>query len=285
MAAQNETPESTSVHATTCPLDCPDACSLDVRIVGNRLHSIDGSKSDEYTDGYICGKVRNFADHVYCNERLQRPAKRVGEKGEGRFQDISWDEAFDLITQRIRSDCEQFGSESVLPLYYGGSNGKLTQDAVDMRFFYRLGASHLDRTVCAAPSTAAYMGLYGKMPGVALTDYVHSKLIVVWGNNPHASGIHLVKHVLEAKERGAKLVVIDPRKTPLASKADLHIPLYPGTDLPLALSMIRRLVQNGHADESFLAERTNGFAALAERAFLSNRSKHFVVGTWIRIRP
>ncbi len=254
------------IHATTCPLDCPDACSLEVQVVDDRLHSIDGSNSNEFTDGYICGKVRNFADHFYCDDRLKRPAKRVGEKGDGHFQDISWDEAFDLMTSRIKADCEQFGSESILPLCYGGSNGKLTQDTVDMRFFYRLGASHLDRTVCAAPSTAAYNGLYGKMPGVALTDYVHSKLIVVWGNNPHASGIHLVKHVQKAQENGAKLVVIDPRTTPLAGKADLHIPLYPGTDLPVALAIINWIVQNEHTDESFISETTNGFEELAQRA-------------------
>ena len=260
-----EAPHLTT-HTTTCPLDCPDACSLEVKLDGTRLHSIDGSPADSFTDGYICGKVRRFADHFYCDDRLLRPAKRVGPKGASEFQTVSWDEAYDLIARRVAAARDEYGGESIVPLCYGGSNGKLTQDTVDMRFFYRLGASHLDRTVCAAPSSAAFNALYGKMPGVALSDYAHSKLIIIWGNNPHASGIHLVRYVLDAKKKGAKLVVIDPRETQFAKLADLHIPLFPGTDLPVALAMIRWLANQGHVDQEFLEQHTSGAERLLERA-------------------
>ena len=255
-----------TVHQTTCPLDCPDACSLEVTLEGNRLHSLDGAKSDSFTDGYICGKVRRFADHFYSEERLLRPAIRTGAKGTGKFKDCSWDAAYDLITQKIASVRDKYGGESILPLCYGGSNGQLTQDTVDMRFFYRIGASHLDRTVCAAPSSAAYQALYGKMPGVALSDYENSQMIIVWGNNPHASGIHFVRYVLEAKKKGAKLVVIDPRETKLAKLADLHLPIYPGTDLPVALAMIQWLSQHGQIDHQFLQDHATGLDQLLERA-------------------
>jgi anaerobic selenocysteine-containing dehydrogenase len=133
----------------------------------------------------------------------------------------------------------RLGSEAILPFSYGGSNGLLTQDAADARLFYRLGASRLARTVCAATSGRACAGLYGGMPGVGYQDYVHARLIVLWGANPSTSGIHLVPYVLKARRQGARLVVVDPRRTPLAKQADLHLPVRPGTDLPLALAVIR----------------------------------------------
>ncbi len=249
---------------TTCPLDCPDACKLVVTVQDKRVVKIDGAKDEAHTDGYICGKVRNYANHVYSNLRLQTPLRRSGDKGSGQFLPISWDEALSNIVERIRLDCDRYGAESILPLCYGGSNGKLTQDALDARFFYRLGASRLERAVCAAPSGAAYLALYGKMPGVSCMDYDDSKLVVVWGNNPHASGIHQVPHIQNAQQRGAQLVVIDPRKTPLASRADQHLPIYPGSDLVVALAMIRWLVRQGFADRDFIERHTNGFDRLLE---------------------
>lgn len=264
MASETDSSEVSST--TTCPLDCPDACKLVVTTKGERVVKIDAAKDDPYTDGYICGKVRKYADHVYSDLRLQTPLRCAGPKGSGQFAPISWDEAFSRIVQRIQQDCDRFGAESILPLCYGGSNGKLTQDALDARFFYRLGASRLERTVCAAPSGAAYQALYGKMPGVSCLDYDASDLIVVWGNNPHASGIHLIPHIQNAQQRGGRLVVIDPRTTPLASKADLHLPIYPGSDLVVALAMIRWLNQHGFADHDFIRRHTNGFDQLLDRA-------------------
>ena len=218
-------PQSDSIPqalTTTCPLDCPDACKLSVTLKDDRIIKIDGAKDDPCTDGYICGKVRKYSDHVYSTERILTPLRRTGPKGSGDFSAITWDEAYTAIADRITHDRDKYGGESILPVCYGGSNGKLTQDSIDARFFYRVGASHLDRTVCAAPSGAAFQALYGKMPGTAYQDYADSQLIVIWGNNPHASGIHLVPHVQQALRQGAKLVVIDPRQN--ATGSQRHTP-------------------------------------------------------------
>ena len=190
---------------------------------------------------------------LYGNDRLQFPQIRTGAKGKGQFRQASWNEALGVIATRIDEVRTRSGAEAILPFCYGGSNGLLTQEAVDARFFRRLGASRLARTVCAAPTGAAALGLYGKMPGVAYEDYPAARLIVLWGVNPSASGIHLVPFVREAQRKGATLVVVDPRRTALAKQADLHIALRPGTDLPVALALHRVLFENGLADETFLA--------------------------------
>ncbi|MCA9173204.1 MAG: molybdopterin-dependent oxidoreductase [Planctomycetales bacterium] len=263
---------------TTCPLDCPDACSLQVELEDGRVVGIDGSADDPVTRGFICGKVRRFADHLYCDERVSQPMRRTRDKSDvtltaagpayiaEHFEPISWDEAYSLIANRLRADRDTFGGESILPLCYGGSNGRLTQDSLDARLFYRLGASKLARTVCAAPAGAAFQGLYGKMPGVAFPDYASSDLIVVWGNNPHHSGVHLTPFIQQATRNGAALVVLDPRRTSLAAQADLHLPIYPGTDLCVALAMIHWLFENGHADHDFLEQHTSGHELLRARA-------------------
>jgi anaerobic selenocysteine-containing dehydrogenase len=242
-----------SAHQTACPLDCPDACTLAVEVEGDRVVAIEGDRRNPLTAGIVCGKVRGFAKHMYGRERVLHPAVRVGDKGEGRFERVSWDEALALVAERMREAVDRHGGESILPLNYGGSNGVLSDGTVDLRLFHRIGASRLARTVCAAPSTRAAEGVYGKMPGVPLPDYEHAALIVIWGCNPHASGIHLVPIVQRARERGAKLVVVDPRRTPLAKQADLHLPVRPGTDLPVALAIANWLFANGRADRAFLA--------------------------------
>ncbi|HSK81241.1 MAG TPA: molybdopterin-dependent oxidoreductase, partial [Thermoanaerobaculia bacterium] len=224
---------------SACPLDCPDACSLEVQVEDGRVVKVDGTRLNPITDGYICSKVRRLPEHLYGPDRLLYPAVRRGPRGEGAFERISWDEALDLAAGKMREARERWGGESILPFFYGGSNGLLTQETTDFRLFYRLGASRLARTVCAAPTGRAATGLYGKMPGVALPDYRHARLIVLWGVNPSASGIHLVPILQEAQRNGAVLVVVDPRRTPLAKKADLHIAPRPGGDLAVALSVIR----------------------------------------------
>ena len=255
-------------HALTsaCPLDCPDACSLTVQVEDGRVVKVDGTHLNPVTDGYICSKVRRLPEHLYGPDRLLYPAVRRGPKGEGAFERISWDEALDLAAEKMREARERWGGESILPFFYGGSNGLLTQETTDFRLFYRLGASRLARTVCAAPTGRAAAGLYGKMPGVALPDYGHARLIVLWGVNPSASGIHLVPILQEAQRNGAVLVVVDPRRTPLAKKADLHLAPRPGGDLPVALSVIRWLFEEGKADLDFLSAHTTGAAELRARA-------------------
>jgi anaerobic selenocysteine-containing dehydrogenase len=251
---------------TACPLDCPDSCSLTVTVSDGRVVALDGSRRNPVTGGYICAKVRRFADRMYGPHRLEHPAVRVGPKGNAAFSRITWDEAIDLAATRMREARDTWGGESILPFSYGGSNGLLTQDTTDARLFRRLGASRLARNVCAAPSGAAAQALYGKMPSVTYQDYVHSRLIVVWGANPSVSGIHLVPFIQEARKQGAKLVVVDPRVTTLARQADLHIPLTPGSDLPVALALHRHLFESGAADSAFLERCATGVTELRERA-------------------
>jgi anaerobic selenocysteine-containing dehydrogenase len=254
-------------HAeSACPLDCPDACSLDVTVADGRVVAIGGSRKNPVTRGYICAKVRHYPEHMYGDARILHPGIRSGPKGEGVFRDASWDEALDLVARRLTAVRDGRGGEGILPVSYGGSNGYLSQDTTDARLFYRLGASRLLRTVCAAPSGSAAKGLYGKMGGIAYQDYAHAKLIVVWGMNVSVSGLHLVPYIQDAQKAGARLVVVDPRRTRLAESADLHLALRPGTDLPLALAVIRWLFAEGRADREFLARQTHGADELERRA-------------------
>ena len=254
------------VVQTACALDCPDACSLDVTVEQGRVTKIDGSNRNPLTDGFICSKVRRMGRHLYDEGRILQPAIRRGPKGEGIFEPVSWDEALERIASNLRATRDLYGAESILPFSYGGSNGMLSQGSTDARLFRRLGTSRLAHTVCAAASSRAAKGLYGKFPGIAPEDFVHSKLILVWGANPSDSGIHLVPQIQEAQRRGAKLVVIDPRRIPLAKKADLHLALRPGTDLPVALALIRWFFVQGKADLDFLSRHATGVADLRRRA-------------------
>ena len=251
---------------TVCPLDCPDSCSLSVTLQDGRIRSIDGSHANPVTDGYICAKVRRFDQRVYGADRLLYPAVRKGPKGAGRFERVSWDVALALIAERVSQARETWGGESILPYSYGGSNGLLTQDTSDATLFRRLGASRLARTVCAAPTSTANEALYGKMPSVTYEDFPEARLIIVWGANPSASGIHVVPHIREAQRRGARLVVVDPRTTPLAKQADIHLALRPGTDLPVALAIHRHLFEGGFADRAFLDAHAHGAERLREKA-------------------
>ncbi|MGE3779243.1 MAG: molybdopterin-dependent oxidoreductase, partial [Pirellulaceae bacterium] len=226
----------------------------------------DGRREDPVTDGFICGKVRHFGEHVYGGERLRTPARRVGAKGEACFEPISWDEAFERTAAAIRQARATWGGESILPFCYGGSNGKFTHDALDARFFRRIGASQLARTVCAAPTGRVALEMYGKMHGVAYEDYAASQLIVIWGANPHASNIHLVPFIRAARQNGARLVVVDPRATPLARQADLHLAVRPGTDVAVALSVIRWLFVTNRCDAAFLDRHATSVELLRQRA-------------------
>jgi anaerobic selenocysteine-containing dehydrogenase len=251
---------------TACPLDCPDACTIVVTLRGGRISRIDGSPGNEITNSYICAKVRHFDQRVYGDDRLLHPAVRKGAKGSGSFRRVSWDEALETIAERMQEAKTQFGGEAILPLSYGGSNGLLTQDTTDAALFRRFGASRLLRTVCAAPTGAANMGLYGKMPSVSYQDYPEARVIVIWGVNPGHSGIHIMPFLKDARDRGAKLIVIDPRATTVARQADLFLQVRPGTDLAVALAVHRHLFENGYADRAFLAAHTTGADELREKA-------------------
>jgi anaerobic selenocysteine-containing dehydrogenase len=265
---QNESWGHSTVR-TACPLDCPDSCSLDVTVERGRVVKIDGADanpSNPTTRRFICAKVRRFGERLYGEDRLLYPAIRKGPKGQGTFLRVTWDEALDAIAQRMIAIRDTIGAEGILPFCYGGSNGLLTQDTTDAQLFRAFGTSRLARTVCAAPTGAANMALYGKMPGVTYEDYLHARLIVLWGVNPQASGIHLVPFIKDARSRGALLVVIDPRATSLARQADLHLAPRPGTDLPLALSIHKYLFDRGLAATAFLEEHARGVEGLRARA-------------------
>src|SRR4051812_35885564 len=255
-----------SVIETACPLDCPDACSLAVTVQHGKVITIDGSHKNPVTDGYICAKVRKFGDRVYGPDRLLYPAVRRGRKGLGQFKRASWDEALELIAARFQAAKAKHGAASILPYSYGGSNGMLTQDNLDAQLWRRFGTSRLARTVCAAPTGAANMALYGKMASTTYQDYPEAKLIILWGVNPSASGIHLIPFVREAQRRGAKLVVIDPRSTQQSRAADVHLPVKAGTDVVVALAIHRYLFEEGFADQAFLAGHTKNANRLRERA-------------------
>lgn len=257
---------TTETRASACPLDCPDLCGLAVTVEDGRVTRIDGDRRGPLTEGFICGKVRNFADHMYGDDRVRTPLVRVGPKGAGQWREASWDEALELVAARMSAIRTTLGGEAIVPYHYGGSNGWLTEGALATRLFRRLGASTLERTLCAAATTAATQGLYGVMPGVALEDHEHADLIVLWGVNPQATSIHLMPVIERARARGAKLVVVDPRRTPLARRADLHLPVQPGTDLPVALAVIHALFTRGHADLAFLAAHATGVDELRQRA-------------------
>jgi anaerobic selenocysteine-containing dehydrogenase len=263
-----QSPFGTSSHvvSTVCPLDCPDSCSLDVTVQDGRVTQIDGSRANPVTGGYICAKVRRFPERVYGDDRLLYPAVRQGPKGHARFERVSWNHALDLIATRIQDAKARWGGESILPYSYGGSNGLLTQDTSDATLFRRLGTSRLARTVCAAATGAANLALYGKMPSITYQDFPEARFILLWGVNPSSSGIHIIPYIREAQKRGAVLVVVDPVLTPLAKRADLHLPVRPGTDLPVALAIHRYLFENGYADHAFLETHTHGAARLREKA-------------------
>jgi len=255
-----------STVETACPLDCPDSCTLEVTVENGRIVSIDGGHQNPTTRDYICGKVRRFAGRVYGEDRLLYPGIRKGTKGDGTFNRVPWGEALDHIAAKIEEIRARSGAEAILPFCYGGSNGLLTQDTNDAALWRRLGTSRLARTVCAAATGAANLGLYGKMPGVVYEDYVHARLIVLWGVNPSSSGIHLVPFIKEARQNGALLIVIDPRATSLAKQADVHLAPHPGTDLPIALALHTYLFDRGHADHEFLAAHATGVDELRARA-------------------
>src|SRR5687768_9000118 len=269
MARAAKTPRNESwghsTVRTACPLDCPDSCTLDITVEKGRIVKINGGDDNPVTHGYICAKVRRFAERVYGEDRLLYPAVRKGAKGSGTFTRVTWTEALDQIASRMQEIRERHTAEAILPFCYGGSNGLLTQDTNDAVLFRGFGTSRLARTVCAAPTGAANQMLYGKMPGVTYDDYVHARLIILWGVNPSASGIHLIPYLKTAREAGAKLVVVDPRATSLARQADLHIAPKPGTDLPIALALHRYLFEVG-AGRDFLAEHASGAEHLRARA-------------------
>lgn len=259
---------ATQTFQTTCPLDCPDTCALEVKVTGDRIQSIGASRTADHPTmrDFICSKVTHFDRRVYHDDRLLHPLRRAGAKGSRAFQRISWEEAISTIAGRFREIIAHHGAEAILPYHYGGSNGYLTDGGMDEFFFARLGASRLARTLCATPATEAALAVYGKMPGVAFEDYPEAKCIIIWGGNPKASNIHLVPFLRDAKRQGAFIAVVDPKNNFSSDEIDLRIPMYPCADLPLALGLIHEWKKTGRLQHGFLSQHADGLEALLAAA-------------------
>jgi anaerobic selenocysteine-containing dehydrogenase len=255
-------------RASVCPLDCPDTCSLTVTVERERIVKVRGSKANPYTGGVLCAKVpAAYPDWVHGPGRLHSPLRRVGPKGEGRFEPISWDAALDAIHDRFAAIIAEHGPQAILPLNYAGPHGMLAGASMDLRFFHRLGATLLDRRpLCGGIRAEAWMGTYGAAPGIAPEEVRHAKLIVVWGNNVTWCNLHLTPLINSARRDGARVVVIDPKRVKIAEQADLHLALRPGTDVVLAWAIAAELERRGGLDRDFIARHVEGFEAFMAEA-------------------
>ncbi len=253
---------------SVCPLDCPDTCSLSVSVQDGTLVEVKGSRANPYTDGVICNKVaRHYPDFVHGAARLTHPLKRVGPRGSGEFERISWDEALDRIADEFSKAIEAHGAQSVMPFNYAGPHGELAGGSMDRRFFHKMGATLLNRgPLCGAVRGTAYSSLFGAAPGMPPAQAVHSDLIVVWGNNVTVSNLHLMRALKEARAKGAKLVIIDPKRIKVAEQCDLFIQIHPGTDVILAMALAAEFERRGALDPAFIAEWTHGFDRYMEEA-------------------
>ena len=256
-------PEGHSLHHVCCPHDCPDTCSMLVTRDDRtgRAVRVQGDPTHPVTRGYLCNKVNHYLDLVYNDNRVLYPHKRVGPKGPGaKFERISWDEALDMVADNFKKVIAEHGSEAVQPYSYSGTLGMLGYWAMDQRFWNKMEAARLEQSICIYAAMWAGIHTYGVANGPAVQDAVQeADVIVLWGANLVSTGVHAIPFIREAKERGAKLVVIDPRITRTTLMADWHIQPKPGTDAALALGAMKVIVDNGLHDEEFLREQTIGW--------------------------
>lgn len=248
-------------RTTVCTHNCPDACSIRVVVEDGRIVAIQGDPEHPITQGFLCGKVNRYAERVYSERRIRTPLRRVGAKGEGRFEPISWDEALDTVAANLRRVAETHGAEAVLPYSYSGSVAKIAMNA-GHRFFHRLGASRLARTICSTQAAEGQACTTGPDLASDPETIPHSKLVILWGSNAVSTNIHLMPFIRQARKNGARLVVIDPHRNHTARQADWHLPVRPGTDIPLALGLMHVLIAEGLYDADFVARYTVGFEAL-----------------------
>jgi anaerobic selenocysteine-containing dehydrogenase len=275
------------VHAA-CPHDCPDACGVLITVQDGRATKIQGDPEHPVTRGFLCAKVAKYLDRVYSPDRVLYPMRRIAPKGPAgqqsfappgqpgaavptqtlppqTWQRISWDEALDEIASRLRAVAAEFGSEAILPYSYGGTLGALNGASMDRRFFHRLGASQLDRTICSAAGEAGLKSVLGVKMGTEPEQFRHSKYIIAWASNIHGNNVHLWPFIAEARRNGAKLVVIDPYRTRTAECADWFLPINPGTDAALALGMMHVIIGENLHDADYVAKYTLGFEQLREK--------------------
>jgi anaerobic selenocysteine-containing dehydrogenase len=251
----------TEERPSVCPLDCPDTCSLTVTVEDDRITKIRGSHANPYTAGVLCAKVpASYPGFVHGPRRLRTPLRRVGAKGDGRFEPLGWDDALDVVHARFQAVIREHGPQAILPLNYAGPHGMLAMASMDLRFFHRLGATLLDRRpLCGGVKSEAWVGTYGATPGLPPEQIEHAQLVIVWGNNVTWSNVHLVPCINRARKAGARLVVVDPRRTKIAEQADLHLRPRPGTDVVLAWAIAAELERRGAIDRAFVARHVEGY--------------------------
>ena len=255
----------TSTVLGACPHDCPDTCALVTTVQDGKAIKLQGNADHFHTGGVLCTKVSRYIERNDHAERLVQPLKRVGPKGTGQFEPVTWEVALDDIAARLKS-IASVNPEAILPYSYAGTMGLVQGESMDRRFFHKLGASLLDRTICSTAGGEAMVYTLGGKVGMRVEFFAEAKLILIWGSNSIGSNLHFWRHAQAAKRAGARLVCIDPRKTETADKCDEHIALLPGTDAALALALMHELIVNDWLDHDYIAQHTLGWGALRERA-------------------
>ncbi len=251
-----------TIHGA-CPHDCPDTCAMLITVEDGRATKVEGDPTHPPTAGFLCTKVNRYLERVYSPQRLLYPMRRAGKKGEGKFERISWDEALDTIASRFK-DIAADNPESILPYSYGGTMGLVNGSSMDRRFFHRLGASLLARTICATAGADAMRYTLGANMGTDSMRFSRAKLIVLWGTNTLASNIHLWTEIKAALDNGARLIGIDPYRNETLDRAHQHIQLRPGTDAAFALGVMNVILSEGLEDKVYLEQHTLGFDKLRE---------------------
>ena len=255
------------VRKSVCPHDCPDTCGMLATIdpASGRLLSVRGDPDHPLTRGHLCAKANRYPDRVYSPDRLLYPMRRVGRKGEARFERIGWDEALDLVAAKMLEVSRKFGEEAILPYSYAGTMGVVNYGSMDRRLFYRLGASQLERTICSAAAGAGLTYTLGAPLGADPETVPEAKLIIAWGINVVTTNLHQMPLIQEARRRGATFVHIDVHRNRTANLADEFVQIYPGTDAALALGLMNVIVGEGLHDAAYVAEHTVGFSELRQR--------------------
>ncbi len=248
-----------------CPHDCPDTCALITTVENGVAVRVQGNPDHRHTDGALCTKVSRYTERTYHPERILTPLKRTGPKGSGQFEPISWDDALDTIAARLKPIAAR-NPEAILPYSYAGTMGQVQSEGMAARFFNQLGASQLERTICASAGAEALMSTYGNKVGMKVEHFAESQLILIWGSNSIASNLHFWRLANQAKRNGARLVCIDPRRTETADKCHEHIALRPGTDAALAFALMHQLITHDWLDHDYIAQHTLGWEDLRERA-------------------
>lgn len=248
------------VKNSVCPLDCPDTCSLGVTVENNEITKVRGSTINPYTAGAICDKViKYYPDFIHGEHRLREPLRRTGKRGGTEFEAISWDDALSLITEKTKDIIAQYGPESVLPFNYAGPHGQLAGGSMDRRFFHQLGATLLDRgPLCGGVRGAAYTSLFGNAPGMPPEQAEDADVIAVWGNNVTVSNLHFARVIKKARENGATIIVVDPKRTRIAEQAHHYVQIAPGTDVVLALALAAEMERRNKIDRRFVEQWVTG---------------------------